>query len=1184
MKLQHTLLGAALAGLLLAGPAHAQDARNAREQARERLVEQIHNGETLQRDDLVDDAIQRLYRIDPDAPEGLVAQIYLATRRNQMDEAQQLLQRLERRAPGSAQLREGQALLRLASPESQAKLAQARLLSSVGRVEEARKVYDSIFQGVYPTADLAVEYWLLRSREPGSRATAIAALQTLLKTYPRHPRLLQSLADFAFSDGQPEQALAYLHRLAALPGQREAAANREFDYLVTLPVSAATVAAWRDFTQRYAGLPVQSRAVERLQAQQALVSDPIWRAGREAMARVDAGDAGNHLAPLQAAVRAYPNDAGFLGALGLAYLRQNNRSMALRYFERARDAEARIDQASRWVSLIASTQDWLLLEQADRAAQAGNWERARSLYSQVARKDPANVFAQIGLGDAALATGKPQAAWPYYRKAMALEPQNESAQNGVARYLATLTPAQALQTLATLPAVQQRYLVAVKRQLQIAHLEAQATEALQAGNRTLAISLLEQAQTLNPDDPWLSYRLAGLWLQNGDSARAFAAFERHLALHPDDPATRYAQALLNESVDDWQGALNALNAVQRPAWTPEMLALDERARSRERIARAQVLYDAGQPAAAIAALEQPPENTITRLQVAEWSNLMGDHARAMANYRAVLRAEPDNLDARLGELETWLAQGRLETVKATLQQNPPEPPPEAIGAWRRLANLWGAVGDTARARALLADTAARATAPEPLLYRDYARNVAPDQPQQSLNLYQKAMVDAGLLGATAPDTPRDDEAFTTAMQATPGDDWLQRSIRSDAASLYQRQNTTVTVSNDGWVRTDGTPGISRLNASTTQLQIEHPLMNGTAFLRADHIRLDAGTFDATPSGEIDERFGTCIFPGVDAQGNTQALAGCSSGLTQKANGTGFALGWQGDTFGFDIGRTPASFPISNWVGGVNVQGDLGELGWSLDVSRRPLSNSLLSLAGAVDPRTGIVWGGVLATGATLGLSWDRGEANGVWASLGHHRLTGTNVADNTRTRLMAGYYRRLINEPNRVMTIGVNGMYWRYDRDLGNYTLGQGGYYSPQRYASIGFPVTYAQRTGDWSFSLRGSVSRSVAKSNDESFYPLGGPIAGPLAELQGLGVTPAGFRAANISTGGTSGDWGYSLGAVVERRLSSHWVLGAGFDLQRGQDYTPSRFMLYLRYTVKPWRGSLPLGPTPPTPYADFN
>jgi len=391
------------------------------------------------------------------------------------------------------------------------------------------------------------------------------------------------------------------------------------------------------------------------------------------------------------------------------------------------------------------------------------------------------------------------------------------------------------------------------------------------------------------------------------------------------------------------------------------------------------------------------------------------------------------------------------------------------------------------------------------------------------------------------------------------------------------------VSNDTWVRNDGTPGLSRLQANTTILQLDFPILTGKGFVRADHIRMDAGNFDTTDNSSINERFGTCLFSGVDASGTTQDLPSCSNVPRQRASGTAFALGWEGDDFSFDLGRTPSSFTVSNWTGGVSVRGNAASVGWGLTLSRRPMSNSLLSLAGATDPRTGISWGGVLATGATANFSWDQGEADGVWLSLAHHKLTGRNVADNKRTRVMGGYYYRLINKPNELLSLGVNAMHWRYDRDLSNYTLGQGGYYSPQRYSSLSLPLSYYRRTENWAVALQASVSRSTAETSDELYYPSTGLIDGPLNTIAGRGVTPGSVAAANMSSGGTSSAWGYSLRGAAERRLTSHWVAGASIDIQHGQDYAPSRFMFYLRYTFQPWRGDLKLQPTGLTPYVDF-
>lgn len=71
-----------------------------------------------------------------------------------------------------------------------------------------------------------------------------------------------------------------------------------------------------------------------------------------------------------------------------------------------------------------------------------------------------------------------------------------------------------------------------------------------------------------------------------------------------------------------------------------------------------------------------------------------------------------------------------------------------------------------------------------------------------------------------------------------------------------------------------------------------------------------------------------------------------------------------------------------------------------------------------------------ADGVGLSLSYDKGEANGVWASLSGDQLTGKNVEDNWRVRWMTGYYYKVINQNNRRVTIGLNNMIWHYDKDL----------------------------------------------------------------------------------------------------------------------------------------------------------
>lgn len=172
------------------------------------------------------------------------------------------------------------------------------------------------------------------------------------------------------------------------------------------------------------------------------------------------------------------------------------------------------------------------------------------------------------------------------------------------------------------------------------------------------------------------------------------------------------------------------------------------------------------------------------------------------------------------------------------------------------------------------------------------------------------------------------------------------------------------------------------------------------------------------------------------------------------------------------------FNVVDVVGGVSYSDDIGPLGYTLNAHRRPISSSLLAFGGQKDAssNTGTKWGGVRANGGGVSLSYDKGEANGVWASLSGDQLSGKNVEDNWRVRWMTGYYYKVINENNRRVTVGLNNMIWHYDKDLSGYSLGQGGYYSPQEYLSFAVPVMWRQRTENWSWELGGSVSRSHSR------------------------------------------------------------------------------------------------------------
>jgi len=1144
---------------------------------RQWLLDQVRRGEALHRDDLVRDALGRLQLLEPRNPDVLLAALSLALREKNITEAEQLSARINALAPGSLQARQAARLLALQQPETARRLQQARLLAVTGRHREALAVYEQLFAGEPPSLELALDYWRVRGNLPGQRPEAIRQLQQLDQQYPGSAGLRQTLAGWLFAEKRDREALALLDQLARDPGARDAAAQREFDYLSGQAVSSTSAAAWQAFLKRYPASPLLAQASANLQQQRTLLADPSWQAGQRGKALLDKGRNAEAEVQLRRALRRYPDDASLHGALGYALMRQGRYENANTAFRTASAKEQDTYWISQWKDLESSSQYWAQLHNAERALQANNLRGARALYLQARQQRPKDEYAMLGLADVSLAEGDAIAAERQFLQVRRMAPDNESAVRGLIRVYQAQSPAKAQAYLDSLPTRQQVQFASLRRSLELARLRQQGEQALQREDWAAASQVLAQATALAPDEPWLVYQLANSLRHQGRTAEADVAFARLVQHQPRDPATRYAHGLFLESSDRDALALDSLGAVPQAAWSADMHALQQRIQRRVTLASAQQLQAQGRVTEATAMLEASlargeggPDDLIL---LADWAAARGEPDKARGYYQRVLAIQPGRPEARLGVIESAVAEGNLTKARHMMTVQVPQVAADDSNAQRRLAAVWVALGNHDQAAALLDRLAAQQPRPDPLLRRDAARLVAQHEPQRALDLYAAAMADAQLLDRAAA-SPRDDRALTLASREQDADDWLARSLRSDVDALYRQRNTHVTLMHDyGWRQDDGTPGTSELSTQSTLLHVDTPWQDGTAFARVERIGMDAGSFEQNDQGRYTPDFGSCQFVGRTADG--KSLPACPGG-SQTADGSVLALGWQGGRWAVDLGTTQG-YAVNNWLGGATLSGDLGQVGWSLTASRRPMSNSLLSFAGARDRPTGVRWGGVTANGGTLGLSWDQGGDNGVWASVGHHWLYGENVADNQRTRAMAGYYHRVVERADERVRVGLTLMHWRHDKDLGGYSLGQGGYYSPQRYTSVGVPVSYAWRNYDWSLLLEGSVSWSQAHSGSSRLYPDAHVNRRVLAQYD----VDSNIYA--MSEASDSSGLGYRLRGLFERRLSDRWVLGGGFDWQHSDDYAPSHAMLYLRYLFEPWRGNLALPVTPLEPYSEW-
>ncbi len=1140
------LLFSCLSGAALAQPMSSNDQQ-------QWLLEQVRIGEASYREDLVRDSLARLELIAPNDPEVLLAKVRQALQQKNPALAEARVAQLRSQAPGSPQLQHAEDLLMLQTPEGQKRLQEARLLAAAGRAEESAKLYEQLFDKGPPDFITTMEFWSVRSNIPAQRDMAIEHLYELDQQYPGNVEL-QKL-------------------MGRLLTAQKRDAEREYKALLDMPMGSESAQAWQGFIEHYRHLPIKEDARNQLQRQQQLLGDPAWRAGITGKKLVDEGKNANAEADLRRALIKYPEDPSLHGALGIALMRQKKYEGAYDAFSSALSKEQDSRWISKWADLKTANYQWMLLQKGDAALERKEYSAAQGFYQRAHDAKPGDADALVGLAAVARAQQRDTQAETLLLKARKLEPGNGSVVRALVRLYQSQSPGKAEAFLDSLSPSEQREFAALRDSLALDRLKEQADAAAQRADWAQVAASLSKARVLAPDDPWLTYRLANSQRELGQRAAADDSFRQLLQRKGQDSETRYAHALYLASDSRDAEAQDSLSKIPVSAWTDNMHELANRLRRRQLQAQVSALRERGQEDQAEALLLRSA-TVDDYATLADWSLQRGEYAKAQRYYRTVLEKEPQNADAQLGMIETLIASGQKASARQALQSLKPSQDVSHDPAYqRRLANAWAAVGERDKANAVFAQLM-KTPQTDPVIYRDAARSIAKDNPQQALDYYARGMAAAGMLTPEQA-VPRDDRALTLASREQDGDDWLASSLRSDVDKLYQQTSPTITLYHDYLWRTDNSAsGISDLVTQTSIVRVDTPLLEGHGFLQAENIDLNADSFKTNADGRTTTDFGTCSVQLRRQSTGAVLPKGCVN-ESQSVSGPAMALGWNNAQWSFDLGRTPDTFEIPNWLGGVSYGSDWHTLGWRLTASRRPVSNSVVSYSGAVDPNTGIRWGGVTSNGLTLSLSHDQGGVDGIWASLGSYWLRGKNVENNQKRSAMAGYYYRLIDRADERLRTGLTLMYWGYDNNQDEYTLGNGGYYSPQKYYSVSVPLNYNWRNSDWSVRLESSVGWSHANTDAISS-----------SKLQSL-IRNAGYEVLDggslTSSSGSSSGASIRLQGLFERRLTDHMVLGSGITWQHSDAYAPSTVVLYLRYSFDVWQGNLPLPIEPVTPYADF-
>lgn len=336
---------------------------------------------------------------------------------------------------------------------------------------------------------------------------------------------------------------------------------------------------------------------------------------------------------------------------------------------------------------------------------------------------------------------------------------------------------------------------------------------------------------------------------------------------------------------------------------------------------------------------------------------------------------------------------------------------------------------------------------------------------------------SGMTGETFAGGVQDNAAPFSGTPQAPVDPVLA-GIERDIAGLAQDNGPRAEVDTSFRAR-KGEAGLSQMSEMKASAQLSTGLGRGRVFARAEAVVIDAGR----PTGSGLARFGRNAT--IEAQAIVDKTASALiNAETQRASGVAMSAGYADKLVQVEGGTTPVGMGETKATWRVAVTPQVSEhattRAW---FERKPVTDSIVSYAGTRDPVTGERWGQVMRTGGGVGYSYDN-NGNGAYGDVSYNRYNGTNVASNRNVEVNAGGYLRAWRSEHGSVTAGMNVNYQSYANNQNQFTWGQGGYFSPQSFLALSFPIRYAYEKGNLDLKLTGTPGFQSFAQNRTDLYP----------------------------------------------------------------------------------------------------
>ncbi|AOX18753.1 cellulose synthase subunit BcsC-related outer membrane protein [Kozakia baliensis] len=1129
-------------------------------------------------------ALAQAQRLSPDDPDVLSLTGEWALSDGRRTEAAQALEKLRTVAPNSDGLNRLVSLMHLhqISPEA---VEQARAAARNGDTAGAVQHYQKLFPNG-PPPSYALEYYTTLAGVPGERAAAQRGLAHLVTSSPND---IEAQIAYAQSLTWDEASrLSGIHRLQKLEtsatvtspqGERITQILRQA--ILWLPAIPQNAGPMNDWLQNH---PNDSEIVQL--RKKALVDnvDPGAMLRLQGFHELDANQLEEASRDFETRLASMPHDADALGGLGIVRLRQHRSAEAVKllddaiaadpthaeHWRQARDgaqvggayetvqqlsAEGKYDSAERALAPLiknAPEQTGPLLLEADLARRARDYSRAISLYRNILSNHKGLATAQEGLIRTLVASGQISEARNALGNATNVDPRLRASIDLVEaehaggidqkiEYLqqaisedasdpwARLHLAQALLDKGARDQAHDVMMPLIQGGQRLSNEQVQAalfyagqaedtdlierlkpllskrayTPELRALLRRATIrekinnapSDLVEARIyymnlLRDGDPdgSLGAIIGEALLDRGDRAGASEVITSLLRREV-DPSTdqRLAYAGLYLRMKDITRASQLIRYLQDKDMSPTQATSLQQLRTAVAVTTADSYNARGERAKAYDALapflnNDTASTSAARLALARLYQSDGQVAEAYQINSAAVERNPSDLDARLALVQTAVAMRRFDEAQSVVDDmngiSSADP-----RSWVAAAVLAQARGNWTLAIQFLAQA-------------------------RMLRKQQIGQADADV---TFVRNPFRREAIAPDAQASSSDPMLQQ-IDTRVEDITRTFAPSINI----------TPGIDSRSGSG---------LNGLSNLSIKgegKFALGSGRMSlfATPVALNSRKLSEGDSVGRQSIGTT-LLYGGEAG--ERMNATGVALGaiyaWRWLTV--DIGSSPLGFQVSNFLGGVEVAPKINAntiLRFQLD--RRNIADSLLSYSGMRDKSTGATWGGVTRNRFNGQLEYGTDSIE-LYGRAAVSAITGRNTLSNTEYEAGAGGSVPVYSKDDQLVRMGADLTWFRYDHNEYQFSFGNGGYFSPQSFFALTFPVTYTGHQDQWSWKLGGRIGYQTYHSNASSYYPTNSVLQNEATALSPKNAMLPGQSTSGL-TGGADGFLHYQLSPAL--------------------------------------------------------